>query len=72
MVHPDRPETTTEYGGMSSACLITKATDIYSAYVMLFVHGDNGYANGPPSYLTRTLLVLLLPYTLVAEVKFTL
>ena len=42
------------------ACWITNATDTYSEYEILFIHGKNGYAKAPQSYTIRTLHVLIL------------
>jgi len=44
---------------MRFACWVTKATDIFSEYVIYFCSGNNGYANAPPMYVMRTLPVLL-------------
>jgi hypothetical protein len=43
---------------MRIACWITKATDTHSEYVILLFHSNNGYANAPQCYVTRTLPVL--------------
>jgi hypothetical protein len=40
---------------MRFACWITKATDTHSEYVIRLCHGNNGYANAPQYYVTRTL-----------------
>jgi hypothetical protein len=44
---------------MRIACWITKATDTHSQYVILLLHGNNGYANAPQCYVTRALPLLL-------------
>ena len=42
------------------ACWITKATDIYSLYVIIIaLPSHNGYANAPPCYVDTTLRVSL-------------
>ena len=40
---------------MRFACCITKATDTHSEYVILLFHSNNGDANVPHCYVTRTL-----------------
>ena len=40
---------------MRFACCITKATDTHSEYVILLFHSNNGDANVPHCYITRTL-----------------
>jgi hypothetical protein len=48
---------------MRFACRITKATDTHSEYVIfLLFHGNNGYANAPQCYVTRTLHILVSKY----------
>jgi len=44
---------------MSFTCCITKGTDIYSEYVVLIFHGNNGYANAAQYYVTPTQALLL-------------
>jgi hypothetical protein len=44
---------------MRIACLITKATDTISGYVILLFHGNSGYTSAPECYVTRTLRVVL-------------
>ena len=45
---------------MRIACWIANATDTYSEYEILFIHGKNGYTNAPQCYITRTLPVWIL------------
>ena len=53
IAEPDRPQTT--LWSMRIACWITKAT--HSEYVIIiFFHGQNGYANAPQSDVECTLL----------------
>jgi hypothetical protein len=40
------------------ACWVTKAKDTHSEYVILLLHGNNGYANALECYVTRTLPVM--------------
>jgi hypothetical protein len=45
---------------MRFACWMTKATDTHSEYVILIaLPRQNGYANVPHYYITRTLFLLL-------------
>jgi hypothetical protein len=44
--------------GMRFPCWITKATDTHSEYVILLLHGNNGYANASLCYVIRTLPVM--------------
>jgi hypothetical protein len=56
MVEPERPQMTT--GHMRFACRIPKAT--HSQYLILIAFPrNNGYANAPHCYVSRTLSVLI-------------
>jgi len=44
---------------MRFKCCITKAINVHSEYVILFFHGQSGYANAPQCYIYNTLPVLL-------------
>jgi hypothetical protein len=50
IVESDRPQKTILHARF--ICLIAKATDAHSEYVILFAfHGNNGYANAPRYYV---------------------
>jgi len=50
---------------MRFVCWVTKNTDARSEYVILFFHGNGGYANAPQCYVIRTLPVFGLLYLTV-------
>jgi hypothetical protein len=56
MVKPGRPQMTIRR--MRFACWITKATDAHSEYVILLLHGNNGYMNATQCFVIRTLRLL--------------
>jgi len=67
IVEPNSPQM--KICRMRIACWITKATNTYSAYVILLFHCSNGYANAPQCYVIHTLRGLLSMQNNVARNK---
>ena len=63
-VEQDRPHMT--IWRMRFAWWITKATDTYSEYVILILHGNSGYANAPHCYV-YTYIACLVMYVLTEK-----
>ena len=58
MVKPETPQMTIRR--MRFACWITKATHTHAnMYCSLVFHGNNGFANVPQCYVTRTLPLVI-------------
>jgi hypothetical protein len=59
VVQPDGPQITNNIiRRMRLAFWITNIAFTQNMQYALFLHGNNGYANGPPCYVTHTLPVL--------------